>query len=189
MEKKILYFGYGANRDPKMMEWITGNKTLVGRPGVLKGYTLCVQKLSQVPDSVFPTAPAPFSARANIIAGGWTQTFTSYNIKEDPKGEVYGTIWELSPQDRELVRDWELIDFGWYKDIKDITAETEDGQRVKIETEGLREGQEVDREVNGKYYPPFLNNLEDFLRVAEQSRGEYFARLQTEEGTLSSKKV
>lgn len=176
MEKKILYFGYGANRDPKMMEWITGNKNLVGKPGILKGYKLCVQRLDQIPDTVAPTAPAPYSARANVISGGWPETFESYIIKKDAQGKVHGTIWELAPQDRELVRDWELIDFGWYKDI---TAETTDGKKVTVETEGLREGQKIDREVDGKNYETWLQPPKDFERIATKSRQEYFDRLQT----------
>ena len=31
MEKKILYFGYGANSQREMMEAITGNKNLAGQ--------------------------------------------------------------------------------------------------------------------------------------------------------------
>ena len=37
MDKKILYFGYGANSQREMMEAITGNKNLFGKPGVLRG--------------------------------------------------------------------------------------------------------------------------------------------------------
>lgn len=80
MEKKIFYFGYGANRDPKMMEAITGKKNLVGRPAVLKGYSLCVQRLDQVPDTIAPSAPAPVSPRT-ILKDNWSPTFTSYIIK------------------------------------------------------------------------------------------------------------
>lgn len=174
MEKKILYFGYGANSQREMMEAITGNRNLKGQPGILRGYTLCVQKLSQVPDSV-----------KKILLESWGDNFETYIIKPDKNGEVAGTIWELSPQDRELVRDWELIDFGWYKDMEG-KAVIRDGKEVDVQTEGLREGHIVDREVRGKYYPPFLNKLEDFQRVAEQSRKEYVTRLQTREGAPSS---
>ena len=107
MEKKILYFGYGANSQREMMEAITGNRNLKGQPAILKGYTLCIQKLSQAPDSV-----------KKILRESWGDNFETYIIKPDKNGEVAGTIWELSPQDREVVRDWEMIDFGWYKDMK-----------------------------------------------------------------------
>ena len=173
MEKKILYFGYGANSQREMMEAITGNRSLKGRPGILKGYTLCVQKLSQAPDSV-----------RKILLDSWGDNFETYIIKPDKNGEVTGTIWELFPQDRELVRDWELVDFGWYKDMKG-KAETVDGQIFDVQTEGFREGQEVDREVDGKNYKPFLNSLEDFQRVAEKSRKEYLERIAVGKEKLS----
>lgn len=170
--EKVLYFGYGANRDPKMMEWITGNPNLTGRQAVLKGYTLCVQRLDQIPDS----------ARENVTAN-WPQSFTSYTIKEDPEGEVHGTLWELTPQDRELVRDWELIDLGWYKDLK-VKVTTEDGQEIEVQTEGIGDRQEYDRGVDGTNYETWLNLPEEFERIATKSRGEYFARLgKTPEGT------
>ncbi len=165
MEEKILYFGFGANRDPRMMVAITGNENLVGRPGVLIGYKLCVQRLDQIPDP----------ARTKIRASGWLDTFESYTIREALEGEVHGIIWELTPQERELVRDWELIDFGWQRDIYTV-AFTEDGQALDIQTEGLRKGQEIDREVDGENYETWLEPPEDFERIAIKAREEYFAR-------------
>lgn len=177
--QKILYFGYGANSQREMMEAITGNRNLKGQPGILKGYALCVQKLSQVPDSVSPTAPVPVSPK-KILKESWGDNFETYIIKPDKNGEVAGTIWELSRQERELVRDWELIDFGWCKDMEG-KAVTKDGKEVDAQTEGFREGQEVAREADGKNYKPFLNRLEDFQRVAEKARGEYFERMKPKE--------
>lgn len=176
MENKVLYFGYGANSQREMMEAITGNKNLVGKPGILRGFKLCVQRMDQIPDSVFPNSPAPVSPK-QIIKENWPDSFETYMIKPaDVTDEVMGTIWELTPQERELVRDWELVDFGWYKDMKG-RAETLDGQTVNVQTEGFREGQEVDREIDGEDYKPFLNPLTDFQRVAEKSRKEYLERM------------
>jgi hypothetical protein len=177
MEKKVLYFGYGANSQREMMEAITGNKNLAGQPGVLKGFKLCIQKIDQVPDSVFPGSPAPVSPK-KILKDSWGEDFETYIIKPgEETDEVTGTIWELTPLERELVRDWELVDFGWYKDMKG-KAVTLDGEDIVVQTEGLREGQEIDREVNDKNYKPFLNRLEDFQRVAEKSRREYLERIE-----------
>ena len=175
---KILYFGYGANSRKKMMEVITGNRNLVGYPAILKGFILCIQRLDQIPDSVLSSSPAPISPR-QLLKESWPDSFESYIIKSASKtDEVAGTIWELTFQERELVRDWELIDFGWYRDIK-TKALTEDGREVEVETEGLRDGQEVDRVVDGKNYEPFINPLKDFQRVAEKARREYLERIQT----------
>lgn len=185
MTDKVSYFGYGANRDQKMMEWITGNPKLKGRPGVLTGYKLCVQRLDQIPDTVTETAPVPISPR-KVLKDNWPETFTSYIIKEVRESEVSGTIWELTPQERELVRNWELIDFGWYRDIK-TKAVTEDGAEVEVETEGLRPKQEVDREVNGKNYKTWLHPPEEFERIATKSRSEYLETLaKAQEGIMVS---
>lgn len=175
MEKKILYFGYGANSQREMMEAITGNKELVGQPGVLKGFKLCIQRMNQVPDSVFSNSPVPVSPK-KILKESWTDSFETYIIKRGKEAdEVFGTVWELTPQERELVRDWELVDFGWYKDMKG-KAVTVDGKIVDVQTEGLREGQEIDREIDGKKYESFLNRLGEFQRVAEKARREYLER-------------
>lgn len=171
MAEKILYFGYGANSRKEMMQAITGNKDLVGHPAILKGYKLCVQRLDQVPE-----------APQKILRESWPDNFESYTIK--PGGEsdgVHGMVWELIPLERELVRDWELIDYGWYKDMEG-KAVTEEGQEIQVVTEGLRKGQEVDRVIGGKEYEPFLNRLEDFRKVADMARREYLEKLQTQEG-------
>lgn len=175
MENKVLYFGYGANRALEMMASITGNKNLVSRPAILTGYTLCVQRLDQIPDTVSPGSPAPISPR-QLLKESWPDTFESYIIKPGKREDkILGVVWELTPEERELVREWELIDFGWYQDME-IQVKTQDGQKVVVQTEGLREDQEVDREVNGANYETWLNKPEDFARVAEKARREYFER-------------
>lgn len=176
INSKVLYFGYGANSQREMMEAITGNKNLVGRQGFLKGFILCVQRLDQIPNTVFPGSPVPVSPRTNL-EDSWPANFESYIIKAGSReNKVAGTIWELTPQERELVRDWELVDFGWYVDIK-ATATMQNGQEISVETEGLRDNQEVDRTVEGQNYRPFLMPSEDFLRIAEKSRKEYSERV------------
>lgn len=188
MMNKVLYFGYGANSQQEMMEAITGNKNLVGKPGILKGFKLCIQRRDQVPDTVFPNSPVKISPR-KILDGNWGKDFETYIIKlGEETDEVMGTVWELTTLERELVRDWELVDFGWYKDMKG-KAEILTGKIIDIQTEGLREGQEVDREIDGKNYNLFLNRVEDFQRVAEKARKEYLERTGMQEGVLSKRLV
>lgn len=176
MSEKILYFGYGANSRREMMEAITGNPNLVGHLAALKGFTLCVQRFDQVPE-----------VPQKILKDHWPESFESYTIKPGKESdEVAGAVWELTPLERELVRDWELVELGWYKDMEG-KVQTEEGREIKVVTEGLRDGQAIDREVDGKEYVPFLNRLEDLRKVAEHAREEYLARLQTQEGApLSS---
>lgn len=183
MEDKVLYFGYGANRDTRMMAAITGNDKLEGKPGVLKEFKLCIQRLDQVPDDISPTAPVPISPR-KILENNWPSDFTSYIIKEDPQSEVHGTIWELTEEERALVADWELVEFGWYKYIE-AKAIDHNGQAVSVRTEGLREGQQVDAEVDGMNYETWLNPPEDFVRVATRSCKDYYERKRNSEGVAN----
>lgn len=180
MENNILYFGYGANRDARMMKAITGTKDLKGKPAVIEGYTLVVQRLDQIPNSVAPNAPAPFSPRHNV-AVNWPGSFIRHTITEDPDGKVSGTLWELTQQERDLVRDWELIDFGWYRDLT-VIAETQDGQKNQVQTEGMRPEQEYDHEVDGMDYETWLSSPEEFERIATKSREEYLERFITAKG-------
>lgn len=162
------------------MEAITGNPNLVSKQGVLRGFKLCIQRRDQVPNTVFSNSPVQISPR-QIIEENWGEEFETYMIKPGKKTDVVmGTVWELTPLERELVRDWELVDFGWYKDMR--VRILVNGQEVDVQTEGFREGQEVDREVDGIDYPPFLNNLSDFQRVAEKARREYLERIKIREG-------
>jgi len=185
MSHKVLYFGYGANRDPKMIAAIVGKpeSELVGRPATLEGYSLGVQRLDQIPDITIPKAPAPISAR-DLLKESWDETFTSYVIKQDREGKVSGTIWELTPDERERIRDWELIDFGWYEDCEGL-AKTPEGEEIPIITERLGSGQQIDREVDGIHYETWLNDPARFEIVAEKARQEYDERLKGPEGSTA----
>ena len=182
MSEKVSYFGYGANRDPRMMGWITKRdpETLVGQPAALEGYGLAVQRLDQVPNVATPDSPIPKSAR-DLLEESWKDDFTSYVIFPRTDGQVAGVIWELTPEERERVRDWELIDFGWYEDTNGM-AKTLEGQRVPVITERLGPGQQYDREVDGLHYETWLNDPEKFRIVAEKAALEYDERLGPEGG-------
>lgn len=116
--------------------------------------------------------------REILKQAGWDEEFTTYMIKPKAGGKVLGTLWELSPQERELVRDWEMVELGWYRDLR-VKVKTSDGREIEVETEGWREDQEIDHEVNGEDYPSYLNNPEGFRRIAKKSRREYFKRIST----------
>ncbi len=178
----VLYFGYGANRDPQMIAAILGRpaKELVGQQAVLEGYRLAIQRLDQVPDTVLPKAPAPISPRA-LLKECWDDDFKSYVALADPEGKILGTIWEMTRDERERVRDWELVDFGWYVDYEGY-AVTAEGARVPIIGERLGDGQTVDHEVDGMDYETWLQDPEKFKIIAEKARREYDERLQGPEG-------
>lgn len=184
---KILYFGYGANRDLEVMRITTGNKQLTGTPAVLKGYSLCVQRLDQIPNTVLDTAPVPISPRA-LLKETWPDDFESYTIKPDPEGEVSGMIWELTPEEMDFLMDLEMYDFGWFKGIS-AEAALKDGTKVIIQTEGLREGQEIDRVVDGLNYETWVHDRELHIKSAIKARREFLERTNPETEKPSSKEI
>jgi len=184
-EETVQYFGYGANRDPRMMAAITGNENLVGKPATLKGHGLYVQRRDQIPNTVLKSAPAPISPRT-AIEENWPDSFESYVVRTDPETEVVGTVWELTRDERELAKDWELVEFGWYKDAR-VQVLTGDGQTIQVQTEILGDDQDVDREVDGSNYETWLMDPEDFERIATKSRLAYLERMdQKTEGGIKT---
>ncbi len=177
MTNKVLYFGYGANRDARMIAAILGKpaEQLVGRPAVLQDYQLGVQTLEQIPDTVMPNAPEPKSPR-QILRNVWGEGFESYVIEYHPGCKVSGTVWELTPEERERVRDWELFDYGWYEDCEG-KAISEDGSEIDVITEKTRNDQVLDREVDGMDYETWLADPVKFEYIAKRVRQEYDTRL------------
>lgn len=169
----IYYFGYGANRTLEMMRWITGKDTFVGKPAVLHKWQLCLQKLSQVPMTVVPFYPKPGSLR-DILGKKWGNNFETYVIKPG-EGSVVGTLWELTVEDRELVKNWERVG-PWYGEAQ-VKVDVEQGGEADAVTECLGDGQTYDRVVNGIAYKPFLLDKQFFESQALHARVNYFKRL------------
>lgn len=187
MEAKALFFAYGPTRDIRVLRALTGNQTLVGREAVLKGYKLGLQRLDQVP-SVRTVAP---KSPQEILRESWPDSFEFHAVLPDEKGEgVAGTVVELDPQEAELFRDFELIDLNWYKNGRGKVI-TSDGQELEVNVPILGDGQKISREVDGINHDVWFNcKPEDFIRVAEKSKREFFERMGlTPEGKVMSETV
>jgi hypothetical protein len=174
---KILYAGYGANRDLKMMQAITGNSNLVGKEAILRGVELCVQGFDQIPDIILPTAPIPRSPKS-IMIGPWGENsdFQTYVIRYSSAGEVACRIFEISPLERALVAEWEMIAFGWFKEMN-LKAYLEDGSEIAVTTEGLNDDGLIKRVVDGINYPDYLLDPEQMCNVATKARLDFLARM------------
>ena len=178
MPKFIAYFGYGTNKDADMMAAMVGRKNLKGEPGMLPGYEVCIQKSNQIRNSVLKDAPFPVSPR-ELITKGFGGEFELYVIRENPKGEAYGTIWYLTAEEMELVNKWELVDFGMYELTK-ATAENNKGEKVPIVTQALlKEPKEIDRPVAGKDYEPYLVAKDYILKKADDFRKNFWEKVST----------
>jgi hypothetical protein len=176
MSETVKYFGYGANRHPKMMSFITGRQEneLVGRLAILQGFSIAVQKLDQIPGrlrvgSELPTAPQ------NLLRHNWGDSFLSYVIFSDPDGRTAGTIWDINQDERDRVRDWELVG-DWYKEVSG-EAVTSEGEKLTVITESIGDGQDYAYTVDGLNYETWLQPVDRFKEIATQTRQEYDQRL------------
>lgn len=177
-ERNIYYAGYGANRDPGMLEAIIGARPwLVGRVALLN-VELCVQRIDQTPGIVAPGAPSNVPVRELLEqeeSWGKGGDFETYAIRPQGSSLVDGTLFGLTAEERELVAEWEMIDYGWY-DAMQVMVRAESGLEFEAQTEGFMRGQPVDRVVDGNSYPTYLNDLAKMRAVANLTREQFLAR-------------
>lgn len=149
---QITYFGYGANSSLGMMEGIIGRKPS-GFPATLEGYELYIQSWEEIPEKV-----------REDLEKYWDSDFKTYCIRRAVGKKVSGTAWLITPEERQLVSNWEF----WYEPI---SAEVRDaqGQTTSAETEVVND-QTIGEIVNGERYPVFLNSKEQMVDVAEKIR-------------------
>lgn len=174
--KKVLYFGYGANRDPRILSVVLGRKEsdFIGTPAIIKGYKLVVQKLNDIPDTIIPTSPVKISPR-ELLEQSWDDKFNSYIIKQDAKSAVSGILWEITEEERERIKDWELVDFGWPEECQ-VLASDNLGNLFMASTERMISDQDYDHEVDGINYDTWLNPFEKSEKVAIKAKREYDLR-------------
>jgi hypothetical protein len=164
IEEIIPYFAYGAMINPAIMSAVIGREIQPIGAATLLGYRLRIQHLHQV----------PLGARA-ILEKSWGAGFRTYTIERAPDSEasfVSGMIYLLTEDERALVRAWELIPEGWFKEVWGRAIK--DGERIVVETEGLRDGQTVSHDTVDNGLPPaLLQPVEDYVRVAVAARREF----------------
>ena len=154
---ELYYFGYGANKDPKIIEAVTG-KSPKGKMGYIEGFELCIQGINNLP-----------KIPQKIIKKAWTKGFQSYALRKG-KHKVYGRIWKINKDDLERIREWELYEEGWFKSIR-VNVVLENGSNVKAYTD-IIENQKVIKVVNGKNYKTHLNNPEKIIAHAKKIFGK-----------------
>lgn len=168
----IKYFGFGTNKDFDMMVHMVGKNDLAGEPGQLLGFELCIQKASQMRDEVPKNSPAPISPR-KIIEESWGPDFEMFVARPNPDGIIYGTIWDLTPEDMELVKEWELVEYGMQEEVMAIAIDAK-GNIIQVETQALMKGEVVvDRVITGADYDPHIASKDKMLKIADESRLNY----------------
>lgn len=171
-EKFINYFGYGTNRDLDMMVSMIGRDNIEGSPGMLKGHELCIQKVNDIYGEIKEGAPSEISPR-KIIEKAFGPTFELFVTRPNADGETYGTIWKITPEEYEYVRNWELLDFGMQEDIKAI-ATNEKEQIINVQTHGLLDPKgPINRVIKGGDYEDYLVPKKDILKIAEEEYASF----------------
>lgn len=154
----ILYFGYGANRDPEMMKAIIGRMP-DGEEAKISGFELCIQHWQEMTDKV-----------RQGLTGSWDEHFRSYILRpaiRQPK-PVVGKVWHLTPLERKLIDNWEMTGI-WYNIF---LLEYFNPQRIQVEIQVVNDPQ-IKQSVSGSRYKTFLNRKAKMLRVAKRCRQYY----------------
>lgn len=150
-----LYFGYGANSSPLMMEAIIGRRP-EGFKAKLMGYALYVQAWEEIPE-----------AAKKILQPSWDKDFRSYIAVPEEGALTWGMAWYLTSEELPMVGNWELHGI-WYTPIQ-VQIVDLSGRSFEGETEVILSTNSPMR-IDGETYPIFLNDQEQMIRVAEETR-------------------
>jgi hypothetical protein len=167
----VKYFGYGSNADKDMMAHMVGREDLKGEPGRLVGYQLCVQSLDQIRDIVPPSSPIKESPQ-QLVRRSFGEKFDLFITVAKPDAVAYGTIWDLTPEEIDLVKEWELVDYGMQEEIQAM-AMNSNGELIQVETQAV-----VDPPadyyvvIEGNDYPRYIADKEKMLKAADKVRQE-----------------
>jgi len=149
---KVKYFGYGANSSPEMMMGIIGRKPN-GFQATLEGYELYIQSWEEIPERV-----------REDLEKYWGSDFKTYCIRPAAGKTVSGTAWLITPEERQLVSNWEF----WYEPIAVEVRDTQ-GKTTSAETEIVND-KTIGETIHGTEYPVFLNKKKQMVDVAEKVR-------------------
>jgi hypothetical protein len=174
-KKIIKYFGFGTNKDYDMMAHMVGRTDLKGEPGKLIGYEVCIQKSRDMRTDIPPTSPLKIPP-AEIIIGDWGSDFDMFVSRPNLNAVAYGTIWDLTPEDLELVKEWECVEYGLQDEVQAMAMDFR-SNLVQVEIQSLtRPTDKIDRVINGDDYEPYVADKEKMLAMADKLRVEYLKR-------------
>ncbi len=129
-----------------------------GIPGTLSGMKLCIQKLDELP-----------KATQEILHRKWPADFRSYTLVPQVGSSLVGMLWAITPEERNMIEKWELVDTGWYQ-VAAVQVKAENGEVVDATTEIMGPNQSYSFEVDGGHYSKLLNAEEDRARIAKEVR-------------------
>jgi len=173
--KMISYFGYGTNRDHDMMAAMIGRTNLSGANGIILNYELVIQNLEHIPDKVLSTAPVARSPR-EIMRAALGGNAKLYIIRPKSGAITYGTIWQITQEEYEMVRDWELLDFGMQEDMQ-VMAQKETDEEIIAQTHGSNDPNlSMSIAIDGRNYDDYVVPKEKILEMARRVNNEFRER-------------
>ena len=157
-----------------MMAYILGRPEtdLLGEKAVLPGYSLGIQHLEQTPDKPSPKLPKSTSVQ-DLLRKNWGDNFRSYALFPNPLGKVSGMLWSLNSKDLGLIRHWELVNYGWYEEIK-VSVKTQDGKKHQATTVRIQKGQDLEQIIDDDQYRAWLQEQELYKIATSKSRLDFY---------------
>jgi hypothetical protein len=167
MPEKIPYFAYGTPRAPEMIKAVIGREP-DGEEGTVHDYELAVQRPAEIPEAV-----------KKILAKSWSpeevENFHSYTIRRKIGAEVMGIVWELTPDERKIIDDWELNDGLWYRKAT-VDVVTPSRGIVTATTEMIDDPSFIAAKDLYPGFSPYTMPKERILEVANKLRVDFLAR-------------
>lgn len=152
---KILFFGYGANRSRQKLKEFLDKDLGEGIGAILRGYTLHVQELNQVPKT-----------QRDLFLQVYGQDWKAYTIKKG-EGVVAGVIWELEEEDLKKIKAWEFV--GEYREIISVKILTSSDEEVEVLTEKSKDEFSTTFIVDGINYNTFAFSRREIIDPNDQA--------------------
>jgi hypothetical protein len=138
---------------------------------------MCIQTAKDITDQILPTCPFSASPR-EILTKHRGQDFELFTIRPNLLKQLPGTIWYVSAQEYEYLRNYELIDCGLSEDIV-ASALTKKGKKITVNTYGLKTNVDIfTKIVDIDYIRPEIPNKEK-IKKAIRERLNYIKRLES----------
>lgn len=171
-EPVIKYFGFGTNKDRDMMEHMIGRKDILGETAKLPGYEVCTQLAKHFNTEIPQDSPIDRSAY-HILVGSWGEEFEMYASIPKEDAIAYGTIWYITPLELELVREWEMVDYGAQEDAYGI-AITKSGDKIPVITQSfIKQSYTIHKTIEGPDYAAYVHDRAAMLKTADEVRLDY----------------
>lgn len=161
-QETVPYFGYGAMRSREMMSAVIGRRPS-GIQATIDGYELIIQKLPDIPLGI-----------REDLGTGWGSDYRAYRLrpteKIDPWHSVTGVVWDITPEERKLVENFEVN--GLWVQTVSVEALTIDRSLVQAVSDAVPIGS-TGEVVDSYRYGPFLNDRGRMIEVAKLVRESF----------------